>query len=62
MYRMAEAAVDTKMVSESAVLDAMLLGDCDYFVGRCVTRAGDAALSHPALHLQLHQPLLSAGA
>ena len=33
-YRMAEGAVDTKMVSESAVLDAMLLGDCDYFVGR----------------------------
>ena len=33
-YRMAEGAVDTKMVSESAVLDAMLLGDCDYLVGR----------------------------
>jgi hypothetical protein len=34
-YRMAEGAVDTKMVSESAVLDAMLLADCDYLVGRC---------------------------
>ncbi len=37
--RMAEGAVDTKMVSESAVLDAMLLRDCDFFVGRCVTIA-----------------------
>ncbi len=33
-YRMAEGAVDTRMVSESAVLDAMLLGECDFFVGR----------------------------
>ena len=31
---MAEGAVDTRMVSESAVLDAMLLGECDFFVGR----------------------------
>jgi hypothetical protein len=33
-YRMAEGAVDTRMVSDSAVIDAMLLGNCDYLVGR----------------------------
>ena len=64
---MAEGAVDTKMVSESAVLDAMLLRDCDFFVGRCVTIARAPlpvcliSCAAPTA-LQLHKSLLPAGA